>query len=443
MAPLSDHVQISITVDTVSIARASFGIPLILSANASFTESVRVYSDLAGLLNDFPDPSSPEALAATAIFSQNPRPTQVKVGRSPSKPTQKYSLSVSNVLDNTDYEIQVEGQGVTSTLVSINSGGGASDGSIVLALVAALQGVTGKNYTAAGATSPFTVTGDAAGDWFSLEVRDPTLLDIEQDHVDPGVVADLQAIQLIDNDWYALYTLYNSRAYAGAVAAWIETQKKIYAVDSNTTKSIQLAVASGNDLLDDLFDSTYSRTFGLWHQSPAEMASAAWLGRVLPFDPGSVTWKFKTLAGVVVSALTTTQRTNLRDRNANSYETVAGLPITAEGTMASSQFIDIIRGLDFIEDDMSKSVFEVLAAAAKVPFTDAGIALIENAVRGSLTRAISQGIIAEDPEPVVTVPLASEVSSTDKVNRILPDVKFTATLQGAIHKVIITGVVSV
>ena len=41
---LPDHVTISITSDSVGVARAGFGIPLIVSHTAAFAERVRTYN---------------------------------------------------------------------------------------------------------------------------------------------------------------------------------------------------------------------------------------------------------------------------------------------------------------------------------------------------------------------------------------------------------------
>lgn len=92
---------------------------------------------------------------------------------------------------------------------------------------------------------------------------------------------------------------------------------------------------------------------------------------------------------------------------------------------------------------MTKAVFGALASANKIPYTNAGVALIENEIRGSLNRAIAAGILSDDPEPVLTVPKVANVAAVDKGVRLLPDVKWSGTLQGAIHKVSISGVISV
>jgi len=437
--PLSDTVDISITQDSVGVQRAGFGVPLLLSAYAAFAERVRYYGSLSEVASDFPVTSSPEYLFGSTCFAQTNPPNIIAIGRSALKPTQVYTISVASIQNTHAYVINVKGKGVTSTAATYTSDGTATDAEIVAGLVTALNAVTGNNYIAAGASSPFTVTGDAAGDWFSLEVS-PVDLTAAQTHADPGVATDLTAIQLESDGWYALYTTYNSDAYVKAAAAYIETQKKIYVFDIAETEAVTDASDGTQGTLDDLMTLAYARTAGLYHPSPADMAGAAWLGRCLPFEPGSETWKFKRLTGVNPVTLTSTQRTNLRARNANSYETSAGINMTWNGTMADGGFIDTTRNLDWVEDDMSKSVFEVLAGAAKVPFTDLGIAMLTNAMEGSIKRAISRGIFTIDY--TITYPRAANVSNVNKTARVCPDLKFSATLEGAVHSAVVTGVVS-
>ena len=72
--------------------------------------------------------------------------------------------------------------------------------------------------------------------------------------------------------------------------------------------------------------------------------------------------------------------------------------------------------------------FALFTSLIKVPFTDAGIALVETAVRGVLQEGVAVGLLSPDPAPAVTVPKAADVSAEDKAARLLPDVKFTATL---------------
>lgn len=446
MSTLSEHVSLTITQDSVGIARAGFGIPLILSHTVSWNERVRFYGSLPDVADDFAT-GTPEYLAATAMFSQSPHVEQIAIGRGSNKPTQVYVITVATVTNSYIYSINVAGPGFTVTNpVTYTSDSTATNDEIVAGLVSALNGVTGKNYTATATGSAgsqvVTVTATAPGNWFSLEVVKVADLHISQTHADPGVAADLDAILLENSDWYAITTLYNSSAYVAAVATWVEANTKLYIFDTNDTNSITVA-AGGGDILDALHTATRARTAGAYHPSPANMFAAAWLGRVLPLDPGSETWKFKTLSGVLPVTLTSTHRVNLRAKKANTYQAVAGRNITWEGTVADGDFIDTTRGIDWLEDDMQKGVFGALANSDKIPYTNAGVAVITSEVEASLKRAVAKGILSDDPKPIVTAPKVADIDPTNKAARNLPDVKFSGELAGAIHKVTISGVISV
>lgn len=439
---LSNHVSLTITTDSVGVARAGFGVPLILSANAAWAERIRFYTDIVGVSADFAA-TSPEVLAATAEFSQSPHPERIAIGRSALPPTQVYELT-PDVTDDYTYEITVVGEGVTTETVSFTSDSTAILSEITLGLTTALNGVVGKNYTAVDNTTSITVTATAAGDWFSLELGNPGLDGvIEQDHVDPGIATDLAAIQDEDDSWYCLITLYNSNAYVLAAAAWTNARKKIYVPDTNDSNAIRVAVGAATDTLDDLKTLNYGRVAGVYHPSPAAFNAAAWSGRCLPTEVGSITWKYKTLQGVPAVVLTSTHRTNLVAKSANFNQTVAGKNIMAEGTTSDGDYVDVQRGIDWLDDDMSKAVFTVLSAADKVPYTDPGASVVQAEVLASLQRAVDRQILALDPAPVVTVPAVADVATADKTARNLPDVKFSGTLAGAIHKATISGVVSV
>lgn len=446
--PLSDHVNLTITFDTVGITRAGFGTVMILSNTAAWTERTRTYNSAADVLVDFAV-TTPEYLAAVAAFSQSPAVQRVKIGRAALPATQVYVLGIQTVRNNEakSYSVNVKGAGVTSTaVVPVASGGSATNDAICALLVTALNAVVGKNYTAAatGTTGSqvVTVTATSAGAWFSIEVLDLTGLNIKQTHADPGVATDLAAIAVSDPDWYALSTMYNSNAYVVAAAAWVETNNRIYIVDS-CDSAILTATATGSaDVADNLKTLGYARTMIAYHVAPAAMMANAWMGRCLPIDPGGETWKFKQLAGVAAVFFTATYRANLIAKRANSVQLIGNLTITFEGTCAAANtFMDTIRGLDWIRDDMPKGVFSALASANKLAYEDQDITAIEAEIRSSLRRATGMHILAANPPFVITIPQVSAAASADKLARILRGLKWSATLSGAVHNVQITGVV--
>lgn len=442
MADLSNHVSLTISQDSVGVARAGFGIPMIVSYNTSGwgATRARTYGSLSDVVADFASTTGPEYLAASSLFSQSPRPESIMIGRGALPPTQKFTLTPT-ARNAHVYRLRIGGDGVTETDISITSDADATATEIVAALITPINAIVGKNFTATGTTT-LILTANTAGEWFFVEVIDVNDFAIVQDHADPGIATDIAAIELENSTWYALITLYNSNACVLAAAADIAARKKIYLPDVNDTGSIT-AGAGNSDTLDDLATLGYSRVMGMYHPALDQMPAAAWLGRVLPLTPGSESWKFKTLQGVAAVTLTSSQRANLVAKHANSIETVAGIKITFEGTTSDGDFLDVQRGIDWIEDDMAKGVFGALAGAEKVAYTDEGVALITAQVRATLVRAVAAGILTNDPAPVVTAPKVATVSTTNRALRRLPDVKFSATLAGAIHKVIIAGVVSV
>lgn len=542
---LSEHITVRISIDGVGAVRAGFGTGMVPSYTADWVELARSYGGLSAVQEDFA-PGTPEHRVAQAYFGQKPHPDELIIGRAASKPVQQYTLS-ANPLNNAAYRVTVVALGATpSNPVTFTSDAMASQAKVHSGMLARLNAVGGKNYTAAfvplaltdftftadpgsdrasktahglktgdgpirvsniggalpgglvaatdyyviwdaaagddadhfrlatsldnalagtaiditsagsgtqnvnhqaGTASPslpFTVTVNAPGAYLSLEVLDPTLFHIKQTHADPGTAASLSAIQDENDSWYALYTTHNSQAVVLAAAAFIETQSKIYLADVNETDAITTVVAGATDTLAALFTRAFNRTAGSYYPSPATMFGAAWMGNVLPDDPGSEIWMYRTLSGVTpVTNLRDTHRANLRARMANTYTIIAGQNKTWKGTVAGGPFgyIDVVRGLDWLVDDLQKGAFDTVAnSKKKVSYNDPGIATIRARVKASLKRAVTRGIINNDFE--ISVPKASEVTAGDKRLRKLTGVKFSGTLQGAIQEVAIDGSVT-
>lgn len=442
------YVTVTITRDSVGVARAGFGVPLLLSYNAAWSgDRVRTYNSLIDVADDFAT-TTVEYMTAQQAFGQSPRLQSLKIARGDLPATQRYSIAVGTPVNSHVYTFNVLGEGFSQDgVVTAASDSSATNDEVVALIVTALNGVTGNNYTASAVGSvgsqTVQVVADAAGDWFAIEIARADIgnLTISQDHADPGVATDLAAIELEDPDWYFLLTSYNSKAYVAATAAAANALTKIYVFDANDTTCATVAVASADDTFEDSFDSAFGRVSGWYHPDPSEFLAASIVGRCAPLEPGSVTFAAKSLQGTDVVSLTGTHRANIVARNANSYERKKGTNLTFNGKVFSGEYIDVVRDLDFVDDDISSAILEVIAGVDKVPFTDEGIALVEGALRGALERAESKKIFA--PGWTITVPKADDVSVGDKATRTLPDVKFSATLAGAIHAVEVVGVVSV
>lgn len=436
MTDISRVVVLNITRATLGVQQSGFGVPMILSANAAFIERIRFYADLDEVEVDFATTTVEWAYAA-ALFGQTIQPEQIAIGRCANKPTQKYTLTPT-AANLTLYRVTINGENFDFTS---DADGTAAE--IVTGLIALINASSGHTLTATG-TSTLILTADAVGNYNAVSVADVTLLSIIQDHADPGLAADLAAIANISNAWYFILYPYGSKACGAVIATYAEANKKIYLADSNDTASISVVV--GTDTATSLMGAAkagaYERTSVWYHENPGVELAAALCGRLAPTEPGSETWDLKKLTGPTASDLTSTHLTNADAKNGNYYIEIGGQGATQLGKVASGEYIDVIRFLDWLEARIAEAVYSVLINADKVAYTDAGIALIQGAIENVLTQGVEVGGLAADPAPRVTVPKASAASTANKAARHLTGVKFSGTLAGAIHKVTIAGNVS-
>lgn len=503
--PLSDLVSVTFVSNNPGVTQAGFGVPLIASANAAWTERVRSYSSLADVEDDFAA-TTPEYLAAEVMFSQSTGLERLLIGRCANKPTQRWALAVNTAAQlNGVYSVVIEAPSSTAwvkqtatytavaatawaaatayavgALVSNDSGklyvatvGGTSAGSGGPTGVS--SGITDNtvtwNYAGAGAAGvasndaimyalknaidafavptvaittslqgsagslTLRLQANTAGDFFGVECTDPDLLLLKQDHVDPGIAADLAALARASREWYGLVTLYNSEAYILAAAAWVEANEKLYTPDTQDTRVITDATASATDICEQLKDLSYARTGAFYHPANSEFAGAAEMARYFPITPGGDNWIYKTLAGVTVKDYSSTHETNLRAKYTNWYAELAGANIIqGEGKVAANEYIDVVRFRDWYKARLQERGANIMIQEEKVPFTDAGIAKFEAMIRGLNDEGIAAGGIANDPKPTVTVPTATSVSAADRAARRLPGVKSKWRLAGAINE---------
>lgn len=445
---LNDYVTMNITQNSMALQKPGFGVGLYVSYVAAWAERTRTYGQYTDVLADFPNTTGPEARLAAAYFGQSPSPSKLMIGRGANKPTKVMSLSSispTTALTYT-YKLLVKGDGFADATVTFISDANPTDAEYAAGIVAALNGVAGKNFTAAGAASPVTITGNAAGGWFNVEVDDVAHQTITETTADPGIAADLTAITAENPNWYLLLTAFNSKLYGVAAAAAVEAMAfRVYVAGTSDSSTVLNASSGTADLMDQVKTNAYGRTLVQYHKNAASFPDAALAGARLWTNPGAESWMPLPLAGIATFTMTSTHRTNITARNGNSYELVAGIGVTFQGMTGDGKFIDTRRFLDWLSSTIQLMVFAAQVAAAqqgsKIPMTDPGIAQIESQVRGGLELGVaSGGLIASTI--VVSVPTAASISSADRTARTLNNVKFSATYQSPTNKVNINGSVT-
>lgn len=238
----------------------------------------------------------------------------------------------------------------------------------------------------------------------------------------------LNALILEHNDWFYLTSTLQADASITALAQWVATQEKLYFA-STANKTLANTLNNLNVAL-------------LVHPNPDTYPAEAWVGVGAPQTVGSFTWTFKTLNGIDAAGYNATDVALIENNKASTYIREGGVNITSNGVVTSGDYIDIIQSQYYIKSRMIENVFGLLVRSPKVPFTDTGIGLVVAEVEKTLKEAFNNGIIAdEEGEPMftVTAPTRSEVATNDKANRVLPNIKWSATIAGAVEKVKING----
>lgn len=435
---LDTIVNISITAQTTSPSRAGFGTPMAAGFHTVFANRVRQYASGAEMVTDGFLATDPLVRLANKVFSQNPKVTTIKIGRRANAPIQIWRLTPTDTTVGLVYSMaftRMDGTKETAsyTVVTADTVALIIDG--IMAAITALTG--GLAMTAVDNVTDFTLTADTAGDLF--DVVNNKELTIKDETLDPGLAADITAIRAEDADWYGLLLDSNSEAECLAAAAIAEPLTILFGCNSYDTEILDSVVTT--DLFSDLKAGGFARTYAIWSGSILSYAAAAWMGDRFPSDPGTSTWAFKQLASVTVDTLNSGQQAAVEGKNGNHYNVVAGVNITFEGKVAAGEFIDIIRFIDFLSARIQENVFALLVNLPKVPYTDASVDLFKGEIGATIRRnepdAIAPGTT------VVTAPLVADIATTDRANRLLPDVKFDARLAGAIHALNIAGVLTV
>jgi hypothetical protein len=422
MSELDQIISIQITRETTPVSTVSFQIPLILSTHTKFAERARVYTDFDAIAADF-DSVDKVYVIAQRIFGQaGARVPSVVVGR---RQVDEVTITPT-VANNTTYTVTING-----TDYSYVSDSDAIASEITAGLATAIGALAGITVTDNLGTLTVEVT--TPGTAWSIAVSS-NLTKVDTAPTETWVEA-LDAVTEVNNTWYALVAETHVQADVEALAAAIQTRRKIY---GTSTQNPAVPTTATTDIASFLDAGNYGRTFCVYlPTADTEYPEAAWIGSQLAYTPGSNTWNFKRGALVTVSNLTDTQRVNLRNKNCNMYTEVGGVDIFQDSVMGDGLFIDEQIVVDWTYARLQEQIFFRLINTLKVPMTNPGLTIIENEIRSVLSQGEANG--AFDRGWTVTTPDVLSIPQNLRAQRIAGAFKFRARLAGAVHKIVIEG----
>lgn len=440
MSIVDQIVQVSVTATSATPALPGTDIPAIIAYHTHNTDKIRTYFDVAGMVSDGFSLTEAAAIMAAQICAQSPRPSKFKVIRGTTSVARVFTFKVTdtNTGDVVGFKL-TDDSGNVYTVQHTNTVGQTA---VQIATALAGVSVTGATLANGGGTlDTVTITITSAGhQWWVSSITGGNWTDTTPS---ASPQTDLAAAALVDPNWYGIAGEWLDATNIAAIAAWAETNKKLHAYTTADAANL----TAGTGVFSTLKASAYAYSYGQFSGTPIGYGALSLMAQRFTDDAGSDTWAFKTLAGVAVDNLTAAQieaATPLDGavaNNGNVYVPAANVNVTLNGVMASGLFADIRRGIDALTTDMQLRVLTLMLRAKKIPYTRKGCSMVAAEIKASLQSFVNDGFISNDAgnEFAVTVPDISTVAATDKTNRILRNVKWTAVAQGAVQTVLIQG----
>ncbi len=441
---LKDLANVVISTEGPALSQVGFGTLLCATCEAdsvfdaeTYTES---YTELAEAVTAGFAADGPTYRMLQRAFSQDPRPTLVKVGKLETPWTQVVKFKLAGAAANTTIYGFTMVRGAVEVDITYTSDGSALISEIVAGLAAAVEASAfAGNVAAIGTADTNTacqITGNVAGE-ITYYKNWTANLTFEDTTANPGIATDLATIRDHDSDWYGLAIDLNANAIAQAASGYIETLDAMFFTNSSDSKAYDSGVTA--DLGKALMTLSTGRTVvGFDLDDTSGYMGVAMAAERFPFDPGQDgaggTFHGKTLSGVTADALTPTQKINLRAKNYVVYITTASRNHTLDGKVSGGEFADVGRGLDWFKIRTEERIAAAILDNQKIPYTDRGISIIKSCLD-------AQGLQAEAVELFnpgsfsSSAPARSATSSVDRAARKLTGLKFTASLAGAIHLV--------
>lgn len=267
-------------------------------------------------------------------------------------------------------------------------------------------------------------------------------------------------------DWYIGICLNAVKADHEDIAQWVESTNPstVYAFTTSDA-DLLAATASPTGIFEYLKALDYSRTIGQYStiqggDYPNNIyAIVAIVGYVCGQNSGlansAFTLKFKQETGIATEPLTATQRGYIENQNGNLYLSYGNYYSWFEqGKMANGDFFDERINLDMLVNNIQLTISDLLNSTPKIPQTEAGVTQIIHGINQACDEAVNIGFLAPGEWTgkdilnlkygdtltkgyLVQAEAIADQSTSDRQNRISPNIYVAIKEAGAMHSIII------
>ena len=445
MATFRDKVvTVTLVYGATSITETEFDIPLILTGHNVTDNTTDVYTSASDILSAGFSESSPAYIMATLLFEGLMPPEEVIIGKREITST----VLTPTVANQTEYTITLK-HGTTTKIFSFTSDASATAEEISTGL---------SDLIKADTTWSARVTVSTSDDAINIQPVSGVYADVAYSdnfsktiNYASTITEDITAVAESDNTWFYILSDSHAASDITSLASYAETNDKLYAFSSQDTDIVN---AEDDNILATLVDTGYNNTwFTLWtSDADTTFPEASAVAQICSATPGTTTMRGKTLVGITLEKLTTTQETNIVTQNGNIYRKEHGLLFYRDGFVVSGLYVDYIIHALWFKARTEESLFSLFKTQSMlgsgVRATSSGIELVRQAVTVSpIQVGIANGSIATEVTtsdttglkvslaPTIYIPSRADMTNTQINNRIIEGMVIEYVYAGFFHYV--------
>lgn len=309
-----------------------------------------------------------------------------------------------------------------------------------------------KDFTTA--SSPTLAAAQKLFDQIKVEncpgrTKKVAIFGLASDSTAKAVTDALDTLRETNDDWYFLIPAGATDTIITALSTWASaTVLTLAQLESGMVESEKLLIAQTKtkSLINTAVKANKQTVICYNHDADNTSIPAAWVGRVAPNYPTSVTWKWKELYGIPVTDEKGTDREDLLEGRYNMYIEHHGREYMSEGICTDGDFIDTVIGRWQIKQTMRKRLVNELVDTENIGYDDDGFAVIAGVVIAALDDAVDNGIIMKQNGKGcynVVIPKRADATDEQARNRVIPPIEWEATVRGGVHGVKVTGTLTV
>ena len=246
--------------------------------------------------------------------------------------------------------------------------------------------------------------------------------------------ADLTALLTanINQTFTVFYCTNAGDTFVSALSTWAEANGRFYAATTQNKAMVKSGIR---------------HAFVGYHSVAGDYMTEKLVTYMLVRPIGSVNGKFKTLVNTAESVVTDAELATLHANYLGTYiEDMGNLQVTQAQTQ-SGEYVDVVLGALWIKLEMESQLRQLSLSTPKIPYSNAGIALLKDVVIRVLQQGAINGIILLDENGNATYTMNAitreGTSVNDRADRVYNGISWTASLAGAIESATISGTLEV